>query len=653
MTDVSFPDAVAKRSGHPVQDVTKLLTAVRVPTTDTVGAPHRLRVTRLKFTGKKAGKLSGDIDFDQELGNGLWALSTAKNDRGKTSILEIIMWCLRGHPKRLQDDVRSWLHTVALEGTVDDEAFLVSFNVTNGMPNGALTCGTDVRPFGSDAAFADTMSQFMMERLGFESFTQWVDGQGPATHHWPSYSAVLYLPREAEDAVIGDLAGVGLAQRLVLLFVGIRWARTLVASQAALREARARAAEHEAEQETLQRAATGTVAVKKAELEAAMKKIASLPSDLPTDEQIAAAKASWMALISQHGNVTVELAEAQRDAKAARREAAGLRKRLTDLTEAALARRLFHGLDPANCPRCSTAIDTDRKQAEKIDRSCAVCARELDLELEAKIDDVDISEEDADEPESAESLERLVADLNQVAATEQARTDTLTAEARRLAEELATAEALLETYANQAVQVEQRRVLQTQATALEAVITELNNLAGEAAQPTVPDPGAAARLEILEAAVTEAKARVDAGFAEVTDQVNAAILDLAQRFGFETLEDARLNLAAQLRLVKGGTNTSFSKQTPGEKLRLRIAVIAALLRVAHQHGVGRHPGLLLIDSIGAEETEPGDLSQFMRELEMITDEMGIETIVASARPEILAHVPSSQQVVALGDDYLW
>ena len=136
-------------------------------------------------------------------------------------------------------------------------------------------------------------------------------------------------------------------------------------------------------------------------------------------------------------------------------------------------------------------------------------------------------------------------------------------------------------------------------------------------------------------------------------RINDEILGLARRFGFDTLQDARLNLAAQLRLRKGDVRTSFSKQTPGEKLRLRIAVVVALLRVAHQLGIGRHPGLLVIDSIGAEETEPGDLAQFMRELEKVTTEMGIETIVASARPEILRHVPQHQQIAAKGDDYLW
>ena len=652
VTDVSFPDAVAERSGHAVADVTRVLAEARVPTSDTVGAPHRLRVTRLAFTGKKAGLLTDDIDFDQEFSSGLWALTSQRNDAGKTSILEIIMWCLRGHPKKLQDDVRAWLHNVRLEGTVDDDPFIVEFDVTEGIPTGSLTCGTDVRPFASDAAFADTLSQFMMERLGFDTFQLWVEGQGVATHRWPSYSTVLYLPREAEGAVIGDMAGNGVAQRLVQLFVGIRWARTYSACQAALRQAQSAAANRDEEQETLQRVASSTVTAKRSELDTVKIKRAALPNELPSEADIAAANANWMALITQHAKVVSSHHEAERDAKAAQRRATRERKRLTDITEAALARRLFHGLDPAKCPRCSTEIGPDRKEAEKVNHACAVCDRELDLDLDVEIDDAPIDAEEADEAGSSETLQQLVADLEALAAAEKQTVAILAGQVTTLAKQVTAAETLVERYSSMGAQVDQRRALETQAAALEAVIAELRNLTGDAPEPP-PPPEDHAKLEILQAAMSEAKARRDAGFSAVVDEVNAAILDLARRFGFATLEETKLNLAAQLRLVKGGAATSFSHQTPGEKLRLRIAVVVALLRVAHKFGVGRHPGLLLIDSIGAEETEPGNLAEFMRELGAVTSELGIQTIVASARPEILTHVPANQQLSVTGSGYLW
>ncbi len=653
MTELSFPDAVAARCEQSVSDVTRILSEARVPTSDSSGSPHRLRVTRLAFTGQKAGLLSDEIDFDCEFTSGLWAISSERNDAGKTSLLEIIMWCLRGQPKRLQNDVRNWLDSVTLEGTVDDEAFMVAFELADGIPTGTLTCGSDIRPFASDAAFADTMSQFMMERLGFEAFTLWVDGQGTATHRWPSYSTVLYLPREAEGAVIGDMPGSGVAQRLVQLFVGIRWARTYSACQAALREAQAQAAGVKAEQDTIQKVATSTINARKAELDTIKIKMAALPRGLPSDEDIAEARSNWVALIADAGSVANSQREADRNARAARRRATHGRKRLTDHSEAALARRLFHGLDPSRCPRCSTDIGPDRKQAEQLTHSCAVCDRELDLDLDIEIDESPIDHEEADEIKSVHDLQKLVADLEAVATGEEERAARLAGEASDLTERVAAAAALVATYSQQATRVEERRALETEAAALAAVIAEFENLADDVPDQPEAQPEDAARVEVLQAALDEAKDRRHDGFSEVVDEVNAAILELARRFGFATLEAAELNMAAQLRLVKGGTKTSFRHQTPGEKLRLRIAVVVALLRVAHNFGIGRHPGLLLIDSIGAEETEPGNLAEFMRELESVTSELGIQTIVASARREILTHVPPDQQVTVTGDGYLW
>lgn len=496
------------------------------------------------------------------------------------------------------------------------------------------------------------MSQFMMERLGFESFELWVTGQGLATHHWPSYSTVLYLPREAEGAVIGDRAGDGVAQQLVQLFVGIPWARTYTACRAALREAEAEATTRNVEDQAFFKVASETVATRRAELAVVQSRLSALPSRVPNDAEIAAAKTTWTSAIAQHGRAIADLREAQASAASAKQRAQVERKRLRDVTEAALARRLFHGLNPSKCPRCSVEIGSERQEGEKSKHACAVCDRALNLDLDTEIEEILIDDAEADEALTEGDVQRLVDELDNVAQRQGDRAVALEREAATLEQQVNEAEATVQRYNEQGTQVQERRALDTQAAALGAVIAELSKLSVED-ETNPPDQPDLAHVEILQAAVKEAKARRDREFREIVDEINAAILDLARRFGFATLEEAKLNLAAQLRLVKGGANTSFSHQTPGEKLRLRIAVVVALLRVGHRYNAGRHPGLLLVDSIGAEETEPGNLSEFMRELEAVTRELEIETIVASARPEILEHVPADQCVAVTGADFLW
>ena len=652
MTGVSFIDAVAGRSGHSAQDVADLLEAARVPTADTVGAPRRLRVTRLAFAGEKAGASTGAFGFDRQFGDGLWALTSEKNERGKTSILEIMMWALRGQRKSLQDDVRSWLRTVALEGVVEGEEFAVEFELVDGEPEGALECSSGRHPFSSEAAFADTMARFMMDELGFGPFPQWVKDQGVSTHGWLLYSTALYMPHGVHQAVIGDKAEAGLAQRLLQLFVGVPWTQTSIACQAALKQAQAAARDQQTSRQAVQEAAGQVVEQRQQELESTRQELAKLPEGLPSEEQVEAARSAWMGLIDLHGDADSRQREAAREADAARLEATRRRKQHTDMAEAALAERLFQGLNPTSCPRCLTPIDAERRQAEADTRECAVCTHLIDLDPHSGADAA-AAEGDEDQTATLEGLLDLVVSAEEAAEAEQTRSEELREEAGSLARELAEAKSRVDAHAAQTAQIQQRRTLETRIASLEAVISEVGSLGDGASALSLIDPGLEFQIEVLKAAEEEAKERVRDESADVMGQINRTILELAQRFGLENLQRVQLDSAARLRLTKGGIDGWFSKQTPGEKLRLRISVTIALLRVAHQSQRGRHPGLLLIDSIGAEETEPGDLASFMRELSAVAAETGIEIIVASARPEILEHVPEGNRVSAEGEDYLW
>jgi hypothetical protein len=124
------------------------------------------------------------------------------------------------------------------------------------------------------------------------------------------------------------------------------------------------------------------------------------------------------------------------------------------------------------------------------------------------------------------------------------------------------------------------------------------------------------------------------------------IASLGRTFGIANLEEARPTLAAQLRLRIGGAESSFSSRTGGERLRLRLATGIALLRVGHELGVGRHPGLLLIDSPGGEEMVEGDLAAILSELQTICEQLpDLQIICASARAEEVREVVPTDHIV--------
>jgi len=121
------------------------------------------------------------------------------------------------------------------------------------------------------------------------------------------------------------------------------------------------------------------------------------------------------------------------------------------------------------------------------------------------------------------------------------------------------------------------------------------------------------------------------------------------------LEAVKLGSNATLALTKGGESTSFSKVTAGERLRLRLATAVALLRVGQERGLGRHPGLLIIDSPGAEEVSDIDLAALLGELQTIAKETpGLQILVASANPPaIVSQIGEDWCRIAEKDAYLW
>ncbi len=81
----------------------------------------------------------------------------------------------------------------------------------------------------------------------------------------------------------------------------------------------------------------------------------------------------------------------------------------------------------------------------------------------------------------------------------------------------------------------------------------------------------------------------------------------------------------------------------------------ALLRHGYRSGVGRYPGLLFIDSPGAEEVDAGDLQHMLRDLVTLTEMVPeLQVIVATARgAEVKEIVSADNMRLAAEGQRLW
>ena len=86
-----------------------------------------------------------------------------------------------------------------------------------------------------------------------------------------------------------------------------------------------------------------------------------------------------------------------------------------------------------------------------------------------------------------------------------------------------------------------------------------------------------------------------------------------------------------------------------------VITTISLLSVAEKRKVGRHPGLLLIDSPRAQEVSDNDVNSLMEGLKKLTTELPfLQIIIASRATEVILNkIDKDHRKYAKGDDYLW
>ncbi|TFE31047.1 hypothetical protein E0F15_11255 [Frankia sp. B2] len=692
----SWSTAVARRGRLPAEEVEAVLRETGLGPPRAAGKPHQLRIVRVDFAGympDTEGLRAFSFAWDPP--GAVGALATVeRNEAGKSSVFEVLRWALRGRCA-VQPDVRKWIRQVLVEVDIDEERLCVVFGARDGDPNGGVlrlhAAGRGLpawptpaardadptdRPGGALLAEAEKLVQsraalwvcrftgaeamesaigeLMLDRLGFDRLSGWQkipaeraaqenDGT-PTTLSWPLWSTALGVG--SLTCVIGQ--EVTTASRLLQIYLGTPWAGTAVDAGGAVGIARQReaAARRRGEQDTA--ASAERIATLREEEEQLAKRLAGVESPAHTAEEI-----DHRLRLMQQAARALAAAETALASIARRLQESGRRLRdaeadLLALAEARLTRRFFHSLTPTCCPRCDARVTVERLQREQEGR-CSLCDEKFSLESPAQ--------DSAGRPDGAatDSSIDLVDDLppDEEEAALQAERDDLHTRQRADAEEydqardardnaqatLDAARIELENATGRAARTVEARATETRLAVVRALLQE-----SAAAVGSIEDRRDPKGL-VFEAAEKEAKARRDVDQSDLLAQVSEEIVDLGRRFGLEQLEKVKLDGAARLAVTKGGASTSYRHLTPGEQLRLKVATAVALLRVGRATGIGRHPGLVLIDSVGAEEMAEEDLAQMLRSLQDLAEQQhGPQIMIFSARGRELARVLPAEAV---------
>lgn len=647
---------IASRAGVSVEDVRDVFATHGLPLVSTPARPRNLRVHRLRVAGVRAGSVApGPFDTPLVFSSGLTGL-VASNFRGKTSVLELVTWCLRGTPRALRAGVRGWLSAVDLDVKVAGQALGFRLNIAGGeIVSAVVLSGPDVAALEStrepdpareivavfraqsSESFAEQVQAFMMDRLDLHPLVSTFQETGTQTHGWPAYYGAVYLPAGGDKALLGEHSASGLPGRLLQVFLDLPAAaalthvKTTLGVRVATRKARQNAAELAAAQQKAKRDEL------QRELDEANSRLQALTPPRPGEEEtlaeLASRAVSLAGFVADAQRECTDLLQRHSRTRSERQRAA---RQLNDVTESATARLLFHGLDPKACPRCDQEIEEERRRGEREAHACAVCSRLVE------------GPDDASDEIKAEAEARLEASTEAEKLLRQ-ELDRAEAEQRRLITELTAVEERLR-LAHSAAVVPEWIAAREQVLRLEGALSVYPEL-----PPSEVDPAEETAIKVLKAADKILESDSKSAAAEIFVELNKEIAELGRRFGMTSLERVEIDRAAHLKVTQdGGATDDFGKQDAGARLRLRIAVAIALLRVGAARKLSTHPGLLLIDSPKAEEVQDLDARTLIRELSALAEAENLQIFVTTADPDLFKDEQVRGKVLqATGGKPLW
>lgn len=638
--------AVAQRAGVDVDRVQEVLAAWRIRAAPVAAAPRRLVVRRVAFSGTKdAVRDAGPFKFEwQGLEPGLWGLITDSNLKGKSSVIEIVRWMLRGRPSEtLQEDVRRWVGRCTLRFDLDETAYEVRAETT-GHVTGELVRVDDRRErtlaaFSGESEFEAVMSDFFMRELNLEAVTRWTgggesEGGKAVLHGWPSLSSAMFIGTDYSSLLGNIPVTASLSTPLMQMYLGLPWISTLTAAKSALQGARrerdAWDRRNKADQESRK---VRTDVIRRA-LDEKRAELATTPSDQEVRAELSRVAPELAAAKSAEGPMQDRVSRDSRALSDAVALHAADRQELQAHLDAEAAGAVFRMLDPSCCPRCDAAVSDDRRRNEKSTHSCSVCGEHIVTDAGSEAIQEALEGHVRASRSGVEKAKRDIVRAEEEHSRLRARTLDLDARANQSLARLATFGV--------------RHGIETEIAVLAARLAEAGFETHGGPQPTD-------ELAVLDALVRETDARVKSVQDEVLEAVSERLAHYARRFGMVNLASAQLRGNATLPLVKGGESTSYSKVTAGEKLRLKVAAVLAIISVAEARGVGRYPGLLFIDSPGAQEVSQQDLAELVKGLAEVSRDLGCIQIFIAARasPAVLDQLPKEHARYAVDSAALW
>lgn len=618
---VDWVSSVADKMDKPKNNLLKRLQKHDITIFSAPPEPKRFSIQNIQFSGIKnfEGEESKFKFTWDNLDTGAWAILSYENHVGKTGLMGIILWALRGKvsDKVLTNTVKNWIHKVCLEFKINENHYRVDFSTVPRL-NGTLELlgkyPRTLNSFSSADDFKATMNEFMMPMFNLESIPYAQNGK-PTEHKWASYASAFFIGYKG-DCLLGDVKFGGLTGRLLQMFVGLPYARTKMSLTTA---------ENSLKFQKKQKENAKKKNTNQEKINAITNEIHHLEKELQKMQQDENGVKKLLNLNKDQKILGKNIFQYQRNMAALNNEIENIesakiedQKEQIQIKESIAAEDFFSRLTPKSCPRCSHKISKENIEKEKKEIVCSVCGSEPSENHKerhlARLKELN---------NSIELLEKAFKSNNKKFRLISHRHESDTAKLRDIEQRINELNAKGSTVEQQ-IQIREK---------IATLNGEINVLSTFEKKLEISDE-LEKDLSIINKSLKEVTSRLNVHKESFLDCLNIEIKELASKFGMRGIESVAIDLGAKLTITIGGTESHFSDLQPGQKLRLRIATVIALLRIAKHSGVGCYPGLLIVDSPGAEETCSEDLSNLINELVKISQEIeSLQLFVTSAEAQ--------------------
>lgn len=661
---IGWTESIVEKTGYSQKDIDQFLKKYNIRQSPNTGTPKRVNFLKITFSGTKKGEFTNDFNFEfASLSAGIWGLFSDKNGRGKTTILEIVKWLFRGKPSaQLQLGVKSWLRDAVLTFVIDDKTYTISIQQNESMLTGQIKYFKSdskvsvLSEFLGEAEMAEVVSDFWLNELGLNQIASFRQSNSEVLtgkeveHGWPALASALFIGTDY-SALFGDTVMSGLPTRIFNMFLGLPWISTHASLKALEGQLKSSASvEHAYEDRDKENRRQRLADIQK-ELQAKKGTLASKPVPQFNTEDYNALLQRYNKDYVTEKTLYREWIDEEEKYEIVNKEWLIDKKKLTNFLEDKAANLVFKRLNPTCCPHCEQKITPERLEKEKNEHKCAICDTDM-----IQADDTDTMLMELQEAERASAA--MCESLKNSVKSKRLRHTTVTQSIADLKAEISKYEENLQKVRGVQKELDElkREILRLEILEEEYKTEKtVDNLKLRESTEKKESTNTVDENKILKAAQKITEDRFKDLQAELLQDVNRRILSFCKKVGLDQYQSVTLTSNPHLKIEKDGSSTSYSNVSSGEQLRLKVIVTIALISVAEERGLGRHPGFLVIDSPAAQEVNPEDLDNLINGLEDLCKILpSLQIIIASvASPTLLKHVDEEHRLYATGQDYLW